>query len=277
MSKLTPRVAVVALLLALFAAARVATAQLFLDEVVSFRPGTGAGFGQDLLPGIVLGRPEGAGSIQGSFDVVSLGNGGEIVVRFAGGGACDGPGDDFVVFENAFHAGSAEGPIFVEAGIVSVSADGQQFVELPYDPSTYAGLAGRTPVFSNPENQIDPRHRELAGGDAFDLALIGMERARFVRILDPGEAIEDPGNRVPPGINGGFDLDAAVVLNECTSTTPSPSPTALAISSPTATATATATATPLVRSGDVNGDGEVDIRDQDHLIAEIFDGDGDQV
>src|SRR5262245_58584415 len=102
----------------------------FVDSVVSFTPGTNAGFGADQLPNIVLGPPRGAGAVQGSFDVVSLGNDGVIVVGFDQPVICDGPGADFTVFENAFHSGSPSGPIFAEYGIVAVSQDGVNFIEL---------------------------------------------------------------------------------------------------------------------------------------------------
>jgi len=103
----------------------------FIDTVVAFTPGTNAGFGADALPGIVLGPPRGAGELQGSFDVVSLGNNGVIIVGFDQPVICDGPGADLTVFENAFHNGSPSGPIFAEYGIVAVSQDGTNFFDLP--------------------------------------------------------------------------------------------------------------------------------------------------
>lgn len=264
---------------ALLLLARTTLAATFLDSIISFRPGTGAGFGQDQIPAIIQGPPQGGSLVQGGLDVLSLGNGGEVVVRF-GTTVCDGPGPDFVVFENAFHAGTSEGPVFVEAGIVAVSPDGESFTTFPYDAETFGGLAGRTPVLSNSQNGIDPTNPALAGGDPFDLATIGADRVDYLRITDGGEAIADPGNRVPPGNSGGFDLDAAVVLNPCDAeVTPTPTLTASPLSStPTPTATATATATRASGVvGDVNGDGEVDSLDEAQLVAEMFDGDGDRV
>ena len=41
-----------------------------------------------------------------------------------------------------------------------------------------------------------------AGGDAFDLADLGLESANFVRIVDSGA-----------NILGGFDLDAVVIVH----------------------------------------------------------------
>jgi Dockerin type I domain len=274
----------------------------FADSVVSFTPGTHAGFGADQLPGIVLGPPRGAGLVQGSFDVVSLGNDGVIVIGFALPVICDGPGADFTVFENAFHSGSPSGPIFSDYGIVAASQDGEHFVDLPYDPQSHAGLAGQSAVLSNPDNMIDPLDPSVSGGDVFDLASTGLSWAAYVRITDAGAAIPDPGNQIPQADNSGFDLDAIAALHGCdpsalASATPTPSPQigATATHSPTpedatptmtlAIATASATAvSPTVTAtipshlpGDLNGDGSVTDADAAMLIAELYDGDGDTV
>ena len=261
----------------------------FADAVVSFMPGTGAGFGADDLPGIVLGPPHGAGLIQGSFDVVSLGNDGVIVLRFDLPLICDGPGADFTVFENAFHAGSPTGMVFAEYGIVAVSQDGDHFIDLPYDPTTHVGLAGQTPVLSSPDNDIDPLDPSVSGGDQFDLADVGLPWAAYVRITDPGAAIPDPGNQLPGGNQAGFDLDAIAALHACDPSqlsTPTDTPTAL-VGTPTPTATptppsdpsATPTGTnePTALPGDVDGNGTIDSADIRQLIGELYDGDGDEI
>src|SRR5438309_1685943 len=54
----------------------------FADRVVSFNPGAHAGFGQDGLPGVVLGPPRGGGDGMGSLDVLSLGREGTLVLEF---------------------------------------------------------------------------------------------------------------------------------------------------------------------------------------------------
>lgn len=244
----------------------------FADAVVDLAVGDGGGFGTDQLPGIVLGPPRGGGPVQQSLDVVSLGNDGVITVRFDQPLLCDGPGADFTVFENAFHVGTPEGPIFEEYGIVAVSQDGTAFVDLPYDPITHAGLAGRAPVLSNPDNGIDPLDPAVSGGDQFDLADVGLPWVAYVRITDPGAAIPDPGNRIPPGDKGGFDLDAIAALHACDPALAA-SPTPTATPPPAATATASATAR---RSGDLDGDGAVSEADRLWLVRELFDGDGDE-
>lgn len=184
----------------------------FAVRLVSFEPGPGAGFGEDALPEVVLGPPRGKGDASGSTHVVSLGTGGTIVVEL-GVAAVDGPGADLIVFENAFEVGSGT---FAEPGTVGVSADGDTFTDFPCDPTDapdYPGCAGTSPVYANVEtNTIDPLDPEVAGGDAFDLADIGVDRARYVRIRD-GE--------VETGLGGGsegFDLDAVGVVN------PAPAP-----------------------------------------------------
>lgn len=212
------------------------------DRVASYVVGDGGGYQSSLLPGIVLGVPIGGGQTQGSVDVVSLGDDGSITLAFDDNVIQNGPGVDFRVFENPF-APTQGGPIFAEVGIVSASADGVNFTPFPYNPSTFAGLAGLTPVESEPGG-IDPRI-PAAGGDGFDLATIGLASARFVRILDPGDLINDPGNQFPetgPG-KSGFDLDAIVAVNSMNT---------------------------CAGCCDVNGDGSAQINDAVLLLREVL-------
>ena len=178
------------------------SAGYFATKVVAFSPGPGAGFGQDAMPSIVLGPPKGGGAASGSLDVVSLGSGGSIVLGFDVA-IVDGPGPDFIVFENAFKN-------WPEPAIVGVSLDGVSFVEFPCDPTAKAagfpGCAGVSPVHSAPGNGVDPADPAAAGGDAFDLKAIGLNRAIFVRVRDPGAQ-----PAVPP--TAGADLDAVVIVN----------------------------------------------------------------
>lgn len=173
----------------------------FADELVSFEPGPFAGFGQDALPDVVLGAPIGGGQ-RGSLDVVSLGEGGSIVLGFDET-IVDGPGIDLLVFENAFVG-------WPETGEVAVSEDGETWVPFPCDAldreGGFPGCAGVNNVWSTPDNGIDPTDPEAAGGDAFDLADVGVARARFVRITDTGANAYE-------ATNGGFDLDAVAIVN----------------------------------------------------------------
>jgi hypothetical protein len=174
----------------------------FAASIVAFVPGEGAGYGQDRLPDVVLGRPQGGGG-QGSLDVLSLGRDGSIVLAFDGRGLVDGPGPDLLVFENPF-------PGWLETGIVSVSEDGAAWHTFPCAATDAAGgfpgCAGVESVWAHPDNGLDPTDPAVAGGDAFDLAALGLPRARFVRVVDSGLNPYE-------GVAGGFDLDAIAIVN----------------------------------------------------------------
>jgi len=210
----------------------------FVDAVQTFTEGENGGFGAEFLPQILLGPPVGGGLLEGSFDVVALGIGGSIVLRFDPPVICDGEGPDFTIFENAFHSGSLAGPVFTEYGFVAVSQDGEHFIDMPYDAMSGAGLAGRTPVLSHPDNDISPLDSTVSGGDGFDLANVGLPWAAYVRITDVAGVIRDVGDlpqfTVAP--NAGFDLDAVAAVHACNpdggaatpTSTPTPSATAAA-------------------------------------------------
>lgn len=196
----------------------------FVTGVVSFTPGPCAGYGEKAMPGVVEGPPIGGGTTHGSTDVVSLGSGGSIVVSFAPNAIVDGPGPDFIVFENPFWIGGNASDVYAEPGEVSVSDDGTTWHAFPcsptLDPSAasgtgvappYGSCAGVNVVYSNPQNGISPFDASKAGGDAFDLAMLGVTHARYVRIVDKtAEACPDAGT--VPNANG-FDLDAIAIVN----------------------------------------------------------------
>lgn len=178
----------------------------FAVEVVSFTPGQGAGFGQDKMPDVVLGAPVAAESTSsGGLDVLSLGARGEIVLRI-GTPIVDEDGVDLLVFENPFLVNTEAGPSTepsAEPGEVSVSVDGTTFVAFacaPDEPSPN-GCAGYGLVLGG-----EPTDPETAGGDAFDLADVGLSSASYVRIIDRGP--ETGG-----GTTAGFDLDAIASLH----------------------------------------------------------------
>jgi hypothetical protein len=201
-------------------------------------PDPSSRYGAANLPGIVLGPPGDSPPTAGSTSVASLGNGGRAVLEFRQTVIEDGPGPDFIVFENAFFVGSVPASpgddyqIFAEPGTVEASADGEQWFLFPFDAQALAeaagvnidkdlhlrlrGLAGITPTFTG--NWTVPDDPEVwdqggqggvsgAGGDAFDLATVGLSHARFVRLTDAAS-----GNG-PTGSAEGFDLDGIVVLN----------------------------------------------------------------
>ena len=184
-----------------------ATPTRFISCVLSYEPGPGAGFGQAKFPEIVYGPPIGGGTANGSQDVLTLGGGGEIAFGFGGNAIVDGPGADFIVFENPFDiAGDPTDP-YAEPGVVSVSEDGVTWVDFPCAKDTYpyTGCAGWHPVISNLANGISPFDAATAGGDPFDLADVGLTRARYVRIRDVSFKGASP--------TEGFDLDAAAIVH----------------------------------------------------------------
>ena len=178
----------------------------FADEIVRFEPGVGAGYGQEDLPDVVLGAPTGDAAGTPSLEVLSLGNAGVIEVAFTDVCAIDGQGPDILVFENPFSG-------WQETGIVSASDDGKTWHAWPCSATNidqgYPGCAGVNPVFANAENELDPTDPDEAGGDAFDLADLGIERACFVRIEDSGENVYYGDHSTTDG----FDLDAVAVVN----------------------------------------------------------------
>jgi hypothetical protein len=179
----------------------------FAGSVASHQFGPGQDFGQDAFPGNVLGPPYGGGASAGSLDVVSLGDGGTVVLGFTDNAIVDGPGPDLLVFENPFGFGPDPADVFAELGTVAVSADGVTWLELPCTANAppFGTCAGWHPVFANAdENTIDPTDPVTAGGDPFDLADVGLTEARYVRITDRDDL---------PDV---FDLDAvAIVHGQC--------------------------------------------------------------
>jgi hypothetical protein len=198
------------------AEAGVLPADRFITNVVSFTPGPCAGFGQSSMPTIVEGPPIGGGADMGSTDVVSLGNQGEIVVAFDPNTIVDGPGVDFIVFENPFDVGGNASNIYAEPGEVSVSADGVNWTVFPCTATSYpyGECAGWHVVFSNPDDGISPVDPATAGGDPFDLSDLadaGVTEVRYVRIRD--KTMEScPSGPGGPTTNG-FDLDAISIVN----------------------------------------------------------------
>lgn len=210
------------------------------DRVVAWQPAGPAPdglFGAALLPGIILGPPGASTPSTGSLTVASLGVGGSVTLTFTDIIIENGPGPDFIIFENAFFVGATPTStdvfgVFVEPAFVEVSMDGIVWFTFPFEAQALEdsrgivadwhlfvrlqGLAGVTPTFTG--NWTVPDDAATwdaggsggvsgAGGDAFDLAAVGLDEARFIRITD---AATGNGN---PGSAAGFDLDAVVVLH----------------------------------------------------------------
>lgn len=184
----------------------------FASAVHAFEPGPCAGFGRASFPSVVLGPPRGGGEMQGSLDVLSLGEGGSIVLDLGEGGVVDGEGPDLIVFENAFYVGGDRSRPVADLGEVSVSDDGVSWTTWPCAATAfpYGACAGWHPVLSAPGNGIDPTDATRAGGDAFDLADIGVASARFVRVVDMRSSACGEGGGAS---TVGFDLDAVAVVH----------------------------------------------------------------
>lgn len=184
----------------------------FVTEVVSFVPGACAGFGATKLLDVVSGPPVGAGALMGGLDVVSLGVGGSIVLGFGDNAIVDGPGVDFIVFENAFWASGDPDHPAIDLARVSVSEDGVTWTAFPCTPGgppPYGTCAGWRPVYATPGGP-SPFDVANAGGEPYDLAEVGLARARFVKIEDLAQlACPAP----PQPNNLGFDLDALAIVN----------------------------------------------------------------
>ncbi len=213
----------------------------FADAVVDVSIGTDGGFGVSFLPDIVLGPPQGGGLLQGSLDVFSLGLGGRLELEFVDNVIVDGPGVDLLVFENPFleDDGGFTGPPFMEPGRVSVSQDGFTWFSFPCaldpaeEPQLHPGCAGVYPVLSKPVAPFSHASiptevpiedligvdiflltvPEGAGGDAFDLADVGLSWARYLRV-------ESASFATPPAAAPavGFDFDAAAAVNSVPAT-----------------------------------------------------------
>jgi hypothetical protein len=150
------------------------------DEVVEAPGHTGEGYrdAERAVNGV-----RGGGETAGGTDVfslgLSLGEDDHVVLRWSGRAVLNGPGLDFVIFENAFAAGQG---VFMDLAVVEVSQDGLDWVAFEHDcvaddetawsndPDDHPGFAGRTPVLLHDEGHpVDPVDPELAGGDGFDL------------------------------------------------------------------------------------------------------------
>lgn len=191
-----------------------------IDTVFAFEAGAGTDFGQgaEYFPLNVFGMPSAAARpdvpAATPEEVVSLGLEGVIIVGNTSRAIADRPGPDFVIFENAFEFGFNR--IYAEPGQVSVSQFGEEWHDFPCDAASLAGCAGTVPSTGD----YEPFDAQRAGGNAFDLADLGLEWARYIRIRDVSRAVRDNSDHAfhDPTING-FELDAVVIINPVDLTT----------------------------------------------------------
>lgn len=171
-------------------------------------------------------------AVGSSYDIVCLGNGGDITLTFPTP-IKDGDGADFVIFENSFS------DTFLELAYVEVSSNGTDFIRFdcasltenevgPFsnvDPQKINGLGGRYKQgYGNPFDLSYLKYREEVLNDTVDLNKITHIRivdiignpASGVTDLDSfGNTIYDPYKCIK---SGGFDLDAIGVINQSTTT-----------------------------------------------------------
>jgi hypothetical protein len=173
----------------------------YATVVLSYDLGENAGMG---TAEEALGPPEPGSPMSGSMRVLSLGIGGQITLGFGGREFEDGPGADLIIWENAFWIGGDPQSPFTELGQISVSEDGETWTDFPCDPlaedALNSGCAGVQPRQPFEICETIPLESTIVGGDVFDLADIGVERARYVRIVDLSQDGEAP--------SAGFDVDA---------------------------------------------------------------------
>jgi hypothetical protein len=137
---------------------------------------------------------------------ISLGHGGEITLKVSNGGfLLDKNGPDFVIFENPFRIG--EGLIYQEFAHVGVSETNnpEDYKWFPCNPAqgSISGCAGVVPTDE--------------GADMFDLASVGLEKVKFIKIRDTGTNMSDYGENTE-----GFDLDSVKLIHAFIEVEPEP-------------------------------------------------------
>lgn len=210
----------------------------FASRVAAYQQGPDAPVGFD-NPALALGAPVlGGPNVPNNESIVSLGQGGFIVLGFSQPIADDpnNPlGVDFVVYGNAFYVGGDPSKIYAEPGYIEIAQDtdgdgawqDETFYRIASIPATYtagytgpfAGLADTVPGVAGwslllPDDDSVPGVSILsAGGTAVDIAkaLYGsdppLKQVDFVRIVD---ALSDDASAITGGVT--TEVDAVVVL-----------------------------------------------------------------
>lgn len=172
------------------------------------------------------------GPAGGTMDVVSLGDGGWAILSFDPP-ICDGPGYDFVVFENGFIFNNNPETAFLELAFVEVSSDSIHFIRFPAISLTQTNVQINTFGYLDASKIHNLAGKYIANfGTPFDLAeladshFIDLSSIKYVKIIDVVGAIDSlygsfdkNGNLIndpfpTPFHSGGFDLDAVGVINE---------------------------------------------------------------
>jgi hypothetical protein len=222
------------------------TKSIFATRVVAQNTNNNAG-GGIFNPQNALGAPSGGGLSVGGTHVHSLGAGGSLTLGFDVI-LVDGPGADFIVFENPFLTGAGSS-VFAEVIYVEVSSDGNQFARFPsfyyglttsggsfalHNVHAFEGLAGVGPVLAGSSNHpnADPQDVVTGGGDAFDLAdlkndplvvqgVVKLQAIQYVRLVDvvAGRDKDSRGRMIQDPTAGSADVDAVAVIHHAQSVT----------------------------------------------------------
>lgn len=204
----------------------------YATKVIAYDTKNQAG-GGIFNPKNALGAP-----VVGSFGVHTLGVGGYLTLGFAVT-ITDGPGADFLVFENPFVL-SAGGKIFSEAMFVEVSSNGRDFARFPTryrGPATsggafatswagyFSGCAGIKPS-NGGKTGVDNFDVVQAGGDSFDLAdlknhalvaagKVDLKKILQLRIVDvvAGTSKDSGGRTIQDPSAGSADVNAVAVIH----------------------------------------------------------------
>ncbi|HIP49435.1 MAG TPA: T9SS type A sorting domain-containing protein [Lutibacter sp.] len=175
----------------------------------------------------------------GNPNIISLGDGGEIIVTF-NHTIVNGIGADFAVFENGFLKEENSALAFLELAFVEVSSDGEQYVRFP----AISNLPTTNQI--NSFGFIDAKNiYNFAGkyinhyGTPFDLSeltplvnntTVDLNNINYIKIIDVVGTINNEFARFDSQNNkvndpypsefssGGFDLDAVGVINNTTNT-----------------------------------------------------------
>lgn len=182
----------------------------YIDTVFNFKPGEGQNSGQSMefFPVNIFGPPSTKASFNiaemSESEICSIGLGGEIIVGFKDSFLYDGEGPDFTIFENAF-VNPINQRVFAEPGVVSVSEDGINYIEFPFNSETLEGCAGTKPTIGIE----DPFNPAKSGGNQFDLKLVNLMKIKYIKIKDYCEKIlHNSNHQFYDPIISGFDLDA---------------------------------------------------------------------
>jgi hypothetical protein len=158
-----------------------------------------------------------------SYDVVSLGRGGQITLTFATPME-NGEGWDFAVFENSFSDS------FLELAYVEVSSDGATYLRFDndsltaepvgafasIDPTDIEGLAGKyRQGYGTPFDLADLGEKEEVTSGMVDLSHIIY--IRIIDIIGDGTSLDTSGDVIydpyPTVNSAGFDLEAIGISN----------------------------------------------------------------